>query len=445
MSGMGSGLPPNIVDQLMEAERIPIKTIEKSKGKQENRLKLVTDLEAKLNGITGGLLGLSSTRGFTDMKLTSGDQSVVAGTVDPNAAKSGTWNVEVLGLARKSAALTNGFPDDDKSKLGVGYFRFQTAEGQRDIYINGENNTLHGAMVAINRAGVGVRASVINDRATPDAPFKLMITSDKIGGDNKIDFPTLYFLDGDQDVRFEKTHPAENGRVKVDGFEFETADNTVKDVIPGVTLDMKQAKPGQPIAIDVKEDREVVAGKVKGFVDGVNAVLQFVQAQNQLSEKTDTSSTLGGDNLLRSVESRLRALIQNSHPGLGQVSRLAELGIGFKRDGTLEYDDKKFNDVLARNPNAVQKFLAGDGFNTGFVPTFRREVGTMLNQAFGPVAVRKRSLQERIGQMNEQIANKERQLSKKEDNLRQKFARLDETMGRMKSQMGQMGQMGSAG
>ena len=443
MAGMGSGLPPNIVDQLMEGEKMPLRTIEKAKGKQENRLKLVQDLESKLNGITGGLVSLANARGFTDMKLSTGDQALVTGTVDPNVAKPGTWNIETVSLAQKSSALSNGFPSKDETKLGVGYFKFKTAEGEKDIYINGDNNTLTGAATAINRAGIGVRASVINDRATPDAPYKLMITSDKMGGDNVMEFPTLYFLDGDQDIEFEQQRPAVNGRVRVDGFEFEVGENVVKDVIPGVTLDLKQAAPGKTVNIDIKEDREVVAGKVKGFVDGVNGVLQFIQAQNQLTEKSDTSSTLGGDSLLRTVEQKMRGLLQNSQTGLGSnITRLSQLGIAFNRQGVLEYEDKKFNDVLAKNPNDVQRFLGGDGFSTGFVPSIRREISGLLNAAFGPVAVRKKSLQDRIGQMNDQIANKERQLAKKEDMLRNKFARLDETMGKMKGQMSQVGAMG---
>ncbi len=49
-SGLASGLPPNIVDQLVEAERIPIKTIENQKGKQEARLKLVQNLKRSSMG-----------------------------------------------------------------------------------------------------------------------------------------------------------------------------------------------------------------------------------------------------------------------------------------------------------------------------------------------------------------------------------------------------------
>jgi flagellar hook-associated protein 2 len=144
--------------------------------------------------------------------------------------------------------------------------------------------------------------------------------------------------------------------VKVDGFEFEIGDNTVKDVIPGVTLDLKQAAPGRTVNVSVKEDQEVVVGKIKGFVDAVNAVLSFIQQQNALSKDTDTSSTLGGDSLLRSVENRIRSLVQNPQMGVSSdVTRLNQMGIQFNRNGTLEFEEKKFNESLVRNPVAVHR------------------------------------------------------------------------------------------
>lgn len=433
--GINTGLPPNLVDQLVEAERQPIKTIEKSKSKQENKLKLVQELETKLSAITGTIGQLASTKGFSDIKLNSGDPNIIAGTVDPNTSVNGNWNVEVIELAQKAAAVTNGFPDKDKTQIGVGYFRFETPDGDKDVYINGDNNTLEGVANAINRSGIGMKASIFNDRRDPDAPYKLMISGEGVGGDNKVSYPTLYFLDGDQDIYFDEEREAKNGRIKVDGFEFEIGDNKVPDVIPGVTLELRQATPGRTVNINVKEDREVVAGKIKGFVDAVNGVLSFIQAQNALTKDTDTTQTLGGDSLLRSVENRLRSLVQNPQYGMGgEVNRLAQVGIMFNRNGTLEYDEKKFNDALARNPNAVQSFLAGDGFSKGFIPSLKREIGVLMNSAMGPVAIRKRALQDRISQMNDQIANKERQLARKEEQLRNKFAKLEETMSRLKGQ-----------
>ena len=444
--GMASGLPPNIVDQLVEAEKIPLRNLEAKKSKIETRLGLVNDLDGKLAAIKGSIGTLASTRGFNDIKVMSGDPNIIQGSVDPSASVSGSWNIEVLELAQKAAAVTNGFPDKDRTEIGVGYFRFETPEGDKEVYVNGNNNTLEGAAAAINGAGVGVRAAVINDRNDPDYPYRLMISGDNVGGDNQISYPTLYFLDGDQDMYFDDQRTAKNGVIKVDGFEFAIDDNTVTDIIPGVTLEIKQASPGRQVNVTVKEDQEVVAGKVDEFVKSVNEVLTFIQSQNRMNESTDTSRTLGGDSLIRGIESRLRRLVQGTQVGIqGPIRRLNQIGIQFNRNGTLDFDQDKFNAVLSGDPSAVQQFFAGDGFNVGFIPSLKNTLSTVTNSNFGPLALRKRSLQDNIRRIDNSIENKERMLVRKEANLRRKFAKLEETMSRLKSQGGQLSAMGAGG
>ena len=443
---INTGLPPNIVDQLMEAERIPIKQMEEKKGKAEAKQKLVTELETKIGDIRKGLGELASTRGFTDIKLSSGDANVISGTVDPNTYQAGSWNVEVESLAQKAAAVTNGFPDKDKTSIGVGYLRFDTPGGRKDVYVNKKQSTLEGVVKAINLAKVGVHASIINDRKDPSLPFKLVMSSDETGADKSIEYPRVYMLDGDQDLYFDKKMPAKNGVVKVDGFEFEVADNTLKDAIPGVTLELKQANPGKSVNIGVKEDMEVVSGKISKFVEGINGVLQFVQAQNKLDRSTDTTKTLGGDSLIRSVETRMRAMIQNPQFGNpGSITQLNQLGIVFNRQGTLDFDQKKFNAALAGNPEGVQKFFVGDGYNTGFIQSVKREVNVLLNPQSGVISNRTRGLKTTVDQIDQRIANTERQLAKKEEVLRDKFSRLEETMSKIKSQGAGLAGIGGGG
>lgn len=446
IGGLGSGLPPNIVEQLIEAEKQPLKTMQSQKGKQDSKLKLVTELETKLSAVTGSLGTLASAKGFQDLKLNTGDPNIIAGTVDPSAGTKGSWNVEVMQLAQKAAAITNGFPDKDKTEIGVGYFRFQTPEGSKRVYINGDNSTLQGAVSAINAAHVGVKASIINDRSDADYPFRLMISGDNVGGDNMIEYPTLYFLDGDQDIFFDKEQEAKNGVVKIDGFEFEVGDNTVTDAIPGVTLELRQAAPGRTINVSVKEDMQVVTGKMKTFVDSINAVLTFIQGQNKLSEKTDTSQTLGGDSILTSIENRLRRLIQEPQFGVkGNIKRLSELGVEFNRNGTLEYKEERFTAILAKQPMDVTAFLAGDGYNAGFIPAVRREISAVTAQGFGPLTNRKKALQDRINQIDQRISDKERQLGRREETLRRQFSKLEETVSRLKSQGSALAGMPGAG
>lgn len=444
--GINTGLPPNIVDQMIEAEKMPIKSMQVQKDKSEARQKLVTELETKVSDIRKGLGELANTRGFSDIKLVSGDPNVINGTADPAKYAPGSWNVEVMELAQKAAAVTNGFPDKDKTEIGTGYIRFKTPQGDKDVYITGGKNTLEGVSTTINQAHVGVRAAVINDRKTPDAPFKLVFTSDNSGADGEVEYPRIYMLDGDQDLYFDGNKPAKNGIVKVDGVEFEISDNQLKDVIPGVTLDLKTANPGKAVNITVKEDREVVSGKIKTFVDGINGVLSFIQTQNKMSKETDTSRTLGGDGMLRSVEQRMRSLVQNPIYGVkGDIHMLAELGIQFNRAGTLDFDQKKFDAVLNAKPDSVQAFLVGDGFATGFIPSVKREVTNLLNPSFGPIANRSKGLKNKIDQIDQRIIDKERQLDKKEQMLRAKFSRLEESMSKLKSQGGALAGLGGGG
>jgi flagellar hook-associated protein 2 len=435
IGGLSSGLPPNLVDQLIEAERAPIKNLEGKKEKQDTKLKLVTDLETKLRAIESSIGTLASQKGFNDIKLESGDPNIIQGAVDPSLSPKGNWNVEVIELAQKAAAVTNGFPDKDKTEMGVGYFQFDTPQGKQEVYISGENSTLDGAAAAINSANVGMKASVINDRKDPENPYRLMISGVNVGGDNQIDYPTLYFLDGDQDLYFDQETEAKNGRVKIDGFEFEIADNAVKDLIPGVTLDLKQAAPGRTVNVTVKENREVVNTKVGEFVKTMNDVLGFIQQQNAVNENSDTTKTLGGDSLIRGIENRLRRLIQDPQYGVGgNISRLNQLGIEFNRNGTLKQTEDKFNNIMATNADSVRQFFAGDGFKTGFVPALKREISNLTNSAFGQVAMRKKSLQDNIKRIDDNIATKEKNLGRREEQLRNKFAKLEETMSKLKQQ-----------
>jgi flagellar hook-associated protein 2 len=437
-SGMASGLPPNIVDQIMDAERIPVKTMEGQKGKEDNKLKLVTDLETKITDITKNISEMVGIRGFTNNKLISGDPNIIDGTVDPNAAVTGQWQVEVIQLAQKPGALSNSFPDRDTTQIGTGYLRFDTPNGRKDVYINSQNNTLDGLAKAINSAGVGLQAMVMNDRKDQDNPFRLMVTGLNPGSDNQVNFPIVYMLDGDQDVYFDESRPAQNAKVKVDGFEVEVQDNIVSDLIPGVTLDLKQQAPGRAVRLSVKEDLEIIGGKIKSFVDAYNGALSFIQDQHKLQKGQDGKERLGplgGDGLIRSIESTLRQVILNPQMGTeSTITRIGELGIEFNRNGTLNFNQERFNKVLSSNPQMVANFFRGDGVNTGFIPGMKRQIGNILNQAFGPIANRKRGLQQKIDGINQRIDNKERQLVRREETLRRQFSDLESKMSKLQGQ-----------
>jgi flagellar hook-associated protein 2 len=449
ISGMASGLPPNIVEQLMEAERIPLKQLEAKKVIEDDKAKLVTDLETKITDITKNVSELVGKRGFTNAKLLSGNTGIVDGTVDPETALTGEWQVEVVRLANKPGAMSNGFPDKDRTEIGVGYLRFDTNEGQKDVYITQGNSTLEGVVKAINASGAGLQAHLVNDRKDADNPYRLLVTGMATGADNQVKFPVIYMLDGDRDVYFEESRPSQNAIVKIDGFEMEVPENMLKDVLPGVTLDLKQQAPGTPVKVSVKEDMEAISGKIKSFVDSFNGALGFIQGQRKLiKDKSgkERMGQLGGDSIVRGIESTLRKIIQDPQYGTsGKINRLSDLGIEFNRNGTLNFSEEKFKKVLNTIPKDLAEFLRGDGFQTGFITRLKRDLDQIINSSYGPLGNRKRGIQAKISQIDKRIESKEKQLEKKEESLRKKFSDLESKMSGLNSQGAAVAAMSGGG
>ncbi|WP_413580371.1 flagellar filament capping protein FliD [Bdellovibrio sp. HCB288] len=450
ITGMASGLPPNIVEQLMDAERIPVKQMEGKKSEKDDRLKLVKELETKVMEITKNLSELTNVRGFADKKFTTSDNTVVDGQLDPNTAMPGEYNLEVVELAEKPAAISNGFPDKNETQIGTGYIKFETHEGTKEVYITGKNSTLEGVANQINNADVGLKAQVLEDRKDKENPFKLLVSGMATGDDNQVAFPKIYLLDGDQDMYFDQSRASKNAKVKIDGFEIELPDNKAKDLIPGVVLDLKSAAPGKKISMSVKENLEAISGKVKNFVDAYNAALGFIQKQNQIQGGDKSGNPklgpLGGDGLLRTIESSLRSAILNPVLGVeSPIHRINELGITFNRNGTLELNQDKFNKVLNENPVGVGAFFRGDSFKTGFVQVIKQTVTNLTNGQYGGIANRKRGLESQIKQIDQRIDTKERQLQRKEEGLRMKFANLETKMSEMQAQQAKFAAMAQQG
>jgi len=437
ISGLASGLPPNLVDQVIEAERLPLKSMGEKKQKVEDKVKLVTDFETKINDISKNLNTMIGARGFTDRKFSSSFPDIIGGTLDPDKAESGEWNIEVTQLAGKPSVVTNGFPDKDQTTIGVGYIRFNTAEGEKEVYIDEDNSTLDGIAAKINQSGTGMRATVINDRSNKEESYKLQITGMKTGDDNEVEFPTVYMLDGKRDFQFVSSIKSQNAKFKLDGQEFEVGENIVKDVIPGVVLDLKRAQVGTPVRLSITENNEVISDKIKGFVDAYNAALGFIQTQNKLTkdkEGNDRLGPLGGDSMLRMTESRLRSIIQDPQMTPSRYKRLIELGVEFNRNGTLNFNQEKFSKMVAADPQGVATFFRGDLVRNGFVPSLRNKIAQIVDPSTGTVTNRKKNYQSQVSQMDKRIEQKERNLARTEDQLRTKFAKMEEAMSKIQSQ-----------
>ncbi len=448
---INSGLPKDIVKQIIEAEKIPLQKMEARKGKIENKKALLNDLIDRVKKLEGAVYANKGARSFREFNINISGEGIKA-SVDKNVAEPGTYQIEVLQLAQKSSAISNGVADKDNTYTGVGYIQYELPDGtSKEIYIDEDHASLTGIAKLINKdADNGMRANVVDSGDGSDTPWKLIITLEETGDLAKAQFPNLYLVDGEVDIWFDGEREAQDAKIKLDGFEIELPGNKTTELIPGVTIDLKKAAKGDEITLEITEDTAKMADKIDDLVANINQVIGFIKEQNRLDESSDTSQTLGGDITLQTLESRLRSSVFAGVPTEFGNFRIGDLGLQFQKDGMLKLDKEKFQAKLDENIDLVNQVINGrysieEGKVDGFVDNIERLVKDAMKIPGGILSSRKSGLDSKIAQIDRRIDSTERRIKRKEENLKAKFARLEETISRIKTQGSGLAGLGGGG
>jgi flagellar hook-associated protein 2 len=453
LGSIATGLPKDLVQRLVEAEREPIRQLEARKQNEEAKLKLAQDVSSKVADMSSSVKDLTRFRSFRDLVPVNARPELMDVAVDKNVAEPGSYQIEILQLAGRSSMMSNAFPDPDETEVGAGYFSYTLPNGdEKEIYIDPENSTLNGIAKLINsQKDLDLTAIVVDDGASdksdPDeSRWRLIVSHNKPGEANDAEFPSFYFVGGDEDFYLDKERIAQNSVVKVNGFEVEFEGNKITTLLPGVSIDLKDAAPGKEFTLKIQEDTKSIRGKVEAMVEKLNAVLGFIQNQNRLDKDSNTANSLGGDITLQTLEYKMRQLVQTPMATEYGNVRMADIGVQFNRSGMLELNGDKLERMLNENFGAVSQFFVGleDG-GDGFANQVD-QIARNLTRQEGVVQSRVAGIQRRIRDIDRQIENKERQIATTEQQLKEKFSKLESTMAKLKAQQASVaGALGGGG
>jgi len=431
--------------KVAQLEEKSLSKFDEKTQKLDNQLAMVQDLRGRFSKIKEALTPFRSPQDFRDLKGVSSSPEILdISAIDKNIADIGTYEFEVLNLANTNSIMTYGFADRDKSEVGVGYISFKDQKGdKKDVYIGTDDNTLDGVAKAINRSGLGIKAYVVNDGSDADEPWRLVMTGEGTGWREDFEWPEFYLLDGDLDFDKERTREAKSAIVRFNGHPIMADENTIKDLLPGINISLKDAEPGKTIKIDITPDIEKIQEKAKGFVEGMNGVLSFIQEQNKLGKDSykDPTKALGGDVGLKAIESRMRNLIQLTQNELGAgatVQRIRDVGIVFNRNGTLEFDAEKFQKSLEDNFDEVSTLFSGSSPLTGFANEMITLVDGVIRRGDGMMSIKESSLKERMDRIEVDKNRATDRAQKRLEKVRRDFSRADAALGEMQSMAGSL-------
>lgn len=439
-TGVGSGLDiGGIVKQLVAAERAPQQNrLDSKEARVQSQLSAYGSLKSSLSSFQNSLSALSDADTFLKRSATVGDSDVFSVTVDTSAA-AGDYSVEVEQLATRHKIASAAYTDSDTS----------VGTGQLSITVNGETMALDieagsDSLAAIrdainsNEDNPGVSASIVNDQ---DGAH-LVLTSDESGVENAISVSVVtdgsdtgdlsqlvYDPNAASNPMTEKVE-ALDSIVHIDGFTQTSSDLQITDMIEGVTLDLKEARPGESISLSIAQDTASITKSVEGFVNNYNKLIAVINDLTAYNAETNTAGLLQGDATVRGIATQLRQALSEAISGLdSDINTLAELGITTGDNGKLVLDGDTLKEVISDDFSAISQVFSGE---LGYATRFENLVDGLV-QTGGLLDIRTQGLEGQIDRIGDQREALDRRIASIEARYTAQFNALDSLLSQLNS------------
>ncbi|MBM4131302.1 hypothetical protein FJ250_09810, partial [bacterium] len=355
-SGLATGLDTGkIVSQLVELKRAPIYRLQKDKKGYQDQISALGTLKTKLLAVQTAARKLDTASEFSSAKATSSVSDALTVTASGTAAP-GRYDIVVKTLATAQKLQSQGYASR-QDHVGSGTLSITVGGETKSLELVGVT-TLDGLAGLINDNFEGVSASVINT-GTGTAPYRLVVNGSAAGTANAFTLD-LSGLSGGVRPTMTTHTPAADATLTIDNIDVVATSNTPDNIISGLKLNLLAADPNKTITVTVERDTAGISANVKGLVDAYNDLYAYVKKQG------GAEGSLKGNAAARTVESRVTSLMSSAlEGGLGDITRLTEMGVTRGEDGSLSFNDTKFQEALAENFGGVRDFFINRDGNVG--------------------------------------------------------------------------------
>ena len=150
--------------------------------------------------------------------------------------------------------------------------------------------------------------------------------------------------------------------------EITSSNNIMKNVIPGVTLNLNKVTNQETSTINISTSVDIddITAKINEFISSYNDVMTAIGEQFKYSEESTDIGLLFGDSTLRSIQTRLRSVsLLKMEEVDGGVQLLSQLGIRHNSKGQLQImDPSSLSEALQDNLAEVVKFFTNSANST---------------------------------------------------------------------------------
>ncbi|MFP4647716.1 MAG: flagellar filament capping protein FliD [Halorhodospira sp.] len=437
--GVGSGIDTNkMVKDLVQAERAPTEQrYAKREQELEEKISALGQMRGTVNEFQQSLQGLADPDAYSGIEAESSNSEVV-GLSAGQEARPGEYQVQVEQLARtQRIATASGAFEDSADPIGTGRLIITDGQGREQaVTIDEEASTLLGIRDAVNEQTEQLRASVVDDGNGP----RLAIATEETGQANAIasiravqepdvdrgDLSPLQYNapeveGGEGRGLFEQLRPAADAVVTIDGMPITRPENRVEDAIEGATLELKEEGSSR---LMIEEQTGLPEENIQRLVEGFNQLRGQLNELSDYDPESEQAGPLQGDPTLRNLVSQLSQAVIDPVAQMEDqpVQGLGELGVRTNRDGTLEVDGERLQQMVAAHPEAVTRLMTDP--ESGIMSRLEG----VLEQAVGRdsmLEMRTEGVERRLDSIADDRERLDRRMERREEQLRDKFSAMD--------------------
>ncbi len=424
----------NLIQELMRVERQPLVALEAKQQTISSKKAAWNTLKSKLESLMSKMKPLLEQGVFTAKTAKCGHSEVVSATASETAVP-GTYQIEVINLARAHTLQSRSFTQSPDEALGFsGRLVLGIGDAAEEIVV-GEDDSLNSIAAQINSIeDLGIKASVLQ---VEPSEYRLVLVAESTG--QAITFEQQGFEQGmDLGLSTVEGHEPAKATFKINGITFQRDSNDITDAIPGLRLTLH--KTGVT-SVSVSYDDDALVKTVRDFINEYNSLLDLTARYNAYDSETRTAGLLFGDPLLQRLLSQIRQTIfrevSDKLPGfrfIGDIG-ISTGSIGaYSRDGKLTLDESRLREALAENREAVASLLGGDEPDSQGALVSLKQVLEMYVAHDGFLPLRESTLEAQNKDISRQIENLERRLEVRLTSLRRQFTALESLLIQMNSQ-----------
>jgi flagellar hook-associated protein 2 len=322
-------------------------------------------IKGKVSSLSSALAGISDLSSLTSRAVVSTSSSVATASVG-NSAAVGTYNITDVTLAKAQIIYSGVLAGGAKVGASAGSLTFVQNGKPKSVHIGSGSLTASGIAKAVNAAGGGVEASVVNTQGGA----RLVLQSSATGSSQAFTvsgtggLARFSYSPSASGGSFTNTSLAKNAGLDINGVPVSHNSNTIGSAVTGLTISLAASSTtGTTIKVNnspagLTTAFSSVASTLNAAIAGITTEIKYTPAVKSASGSGSTAAAAGpliGNFTATNLQSQLLTAVSGA-----EASGISAAGIGLtvSSAGTVSFTGSTFESTYQSNPTAVEKLVS---------------------------------------------------------------------------------------